>query len=146
MCFHTKKKKNESSNRLGNVIFLILMFSFLVTCVIPFGWAPCYSWIDQFWLAFFLDLQSSDQDISIPHYSNLSNCSWVYVSLWVLQSLSFLSEAQICQNDHCFLLESNPQLWIGCTIISVGKPTLNICISKSLRFYYSQWVKIEVCL
>lgn len=44
-----KKKFYPSFNRLENVIFLVIMRSFIVSCVIPFGWVSCNSWIDQFW-------------------------------------------------------------------------------------------------
>lgn len=39
----------------------------------------------------------------------------------------------IDQDGHCFLLESHPQLLISCVLKGLGKPTLNICISKSQR-------------
>lgn len=50
-----------------------------------------------------------------------TNYAWVYVSFWVLEKLAFLSEAWICQNSRCFLLEQNPQLLISCPLIRPGK-------------------------
>lgn len=42
----SSKKMYLSFNRLENVIFLIIICSFIVTCVIPFGWVPYNSLID----------------------------------------------------------------------------------------------------